>query len=186
MKPVASGAERTGEGLRNEDAVRILQQAFRAEDYDLVNPFAFAPPVAPHLAARQVGVDIDFARIITCCDQLGSRADMVMVEGVGGWRVPLGAGQTLSDLAEALAFPVILVVGLKLGCINHALLTVESIISSELKLAGWVANVSDPGMLEMSGNLETLKHHINAPLLGYVPRLASPTADAVAACLDLP
>ncbi len=109
----------------------------------------------------------------------------MIVEGVGGWRVPLGKDQTVSDLAGLLELPVILVVGLKLGCINHALLTAESIVASGMELAGWVANVTDSRMLELDANIETLKQRIKAPLLGVVPRLAKPTAKAVADCLTL-
>jgi len=183
MKPVASGAQPTPEGLRNEDAVRIQRQGSLVLPYAQINPFAFAPPIAPHLAAGQVGAEIDFARIVACYQQLSYRADRVLVEGVGGWRVPLGRQGAVSDLALALNLPVILVVGLKLGCINHALLSAEAIQASGLKLAGWVANVVDPGMLEPEANLHTLEAQIQAPLLGYVPRLNPLSPQAVAAAL---
>ncbi|MES9857435.1 MAG: dethiobiotin synthase [Sedimenticola sp.] len=185
MKPVASGAVTTAYGPRNDDAVRIRQQASEMVDYDLVNPFAYAPPIAPHLAAEQVGREIDFWQIRACYQALSLKAESVIVEGVGGWRVPLGKDQALSDLAVILQLPVILVVGLKLGCINHAILTAESIKSSGLRLAGWVANVVDEAMLEPEANIETLKQHIDAPLLGFVPRLEEPTPQAVASCLIL-
>lgn len=183
MKPIASGAEPTAEGLRNEDAVRIQQQCSIDLPYEQVNPFAFEPPVAPHLAAEQVGAEIDFARILDGYQQIMPQADRVLVEGVGGWRVPLGSQGAVSDLAQVLKLPVILVVGLKLGCINHALLTAEAIQTSGLELAGWVANVADAEMLEPEGNLRTLKNHIQAPLLGLVPRLAIPSPQAVSAAL---
>lgn len=185
MKPVASGAITTADGPRNDDAVRILQQGSQSVEYDLINPFAYAPPIAPHLAAEQVGREIDFWQIRACYQALASRAESVIVEGVGGWRVPLGRDKAVSDLALLLELPVILVVGLKLGCINHALLSAESISASGARLAGWVANVADDAMLEPQGNLESLKARINAPFLGRVPRLETPTAKAVADCLQL-
>ncbi|MES9872964.1 MAG: dethiobiotin synthase [Candidatus Sedimenticola sp. 6PFRAG7] len=184
MKPVASGAEQAPAGLRNEDAVRIRRQASLSVSYDLVNPYAFEPPIAPHLAAEQAGVEIDFEKIGLYYRKLSNQADRVIVEGVGGWRVPLNSGQTVTDLAVDLGLPVILVVGLKLGCINHALLTVESIRASGVTLAGWVANVADPLMLEPEGNLDSLKARIDAPLLGFVPRMEQPDAAAIASLLD--
>ena len=108
------------------------------------------------------------------------RADLVIVEGVGGWRVPLGRDGAVSDLAQALDLPVILVVGMKLGCINHALLTAESILASGFKLAGWVANVMQPDMLELDANIATLRQEINAPCIGVVPHLREVTAQALA------
>lgn len=185
MKPVASGAVPSQGGLRNEDAQRIRQQGSHRVDYQRINPFAYEPPIAPHLAAEQAGESIDFDRISSCYEGLSAEADRVLVEGVGGWRVPLGPERELSDLAVKLALPVILVVGLKLGCINHALLSAESILSSGVKLAGWVANVSDPGMLEPEANLESLKQRLQMPFLGLVPRMTQPTPEAVAACLTL-
>ena len=184
MKPVASGAEQAPAGLRNEDAVRIRRQASLSVSYDLVNPYAFEPPIAPHLAAEQAGVEVDLEKIRLYYRKLSNQADRVIVEGVGGWRVPLNSGQTVTDLAVDLGLPVILVVGLKLGCINHALLTVESIRASGVTLAGWVANVADPLMLEPEGNLDSLKARIDAPLLGFVPRMEQPDAAAIASLLD--
>ncbi|MCG8428346.1 MAG: dethiobiotin synthase [Chromatiales bacterium] len=186
MKPIASGAEPTDVGLRNEDALRIQQQCSFELDYDLINPFAYQPPIAPHLAAQAVGGGIDIDRICSVYQQTSNKADYALVEGVGGWRVPLGDKTAVSDLAKALELPVILVVGLKLGCINHALLTAESIVSSGLPLIGWVANVADADMLEPEGNLASLEQRIPAPLLGYVPRMDAPTPEAIASCLKLP
>jgi len=179
MKPIASGAEPTPEGLRNDDATRIQAQASQWVDYDLVNPCAYEPPIAPHLAAEMVERPIQFDAIKTAYRNLADQADTVVVEGVGGWRVPLGEGKAVSDLGVELALPVILVVGMKLGCINHALLTAEAVQASGLQLAGWVANEVDPGMLASEGNLETLKACIKAPLLGVVPWLDEPTAGGV-------
>jgi len=179
MKPVASGAAPAAEGLRNEDALRIQAQASQWIDYDLVNPCAYEPAIAPHLAAEMAQQPISFDVIRSTYRQLADQADAVVVEGVGGWRVPLGDKLAVSDLAIELALPVILVVGMKLGCINHALLTAEAIQASGLNLAGWVANEVDPGMSASQGNLMTLKTSIRAPLLGVVPWLASPNAAEV-------
>ena len=184
MKPVASGCEETPDGPRNADAKRILAAADSPVDYELVNPYAFVPPVAPHLAAAQSGVEIRFDGIRTAFDGLSRQADLVFVEGVGGWRVPLGPDGDLADLAVALGLPVVLVVGLRLGCINHALLTVESILWRGLALAGWVANSVDPAMALREENIATLRAAIDAPCLGVVPWMENPEPAAVAACLD--
>ena len=185
MKPVASGAVATAEGLRNEDALRIQAECSMPVEYNRVNPYAFEPPIAPHLAAEQIGQQIDVAVIRDHYLQFATQADKVLVEGVGGWRVPLNATAYVSDLARQLELPVILVVGLKLGCINHALLTAESILSSGAELAGWVANVADQQMLEQTGNLESLKARISVPLLGVVPRLSVPSPESVSEYLTL-
>lgn len=185
MKPIASGAMPTEDGLRNDDAQRILQQASIQVPYDLVNPYAFEPPIAPHLAAKQAGVGINFAKILDGHKQLSVQADPVIVEGVGGWRVPLGADGAVSDLAQALNLPVILVVGIKLGCINHALLSAESILATGLTLAGWVANIMDPDMPELDANLDTLRQEIDAPCIGVVPHMQPVTIEALAARLRL-
>ena len=187
MKPVASGALHNGvEGLRNDDALRLQAQSSRAVDYRLINPYAFEPPIAPHLAAQQARQAIDLACIGDCFSQLAARADLVLVEGVGGWRVPLTREQALSDLALLLGLPVILVVGLRLGCINHAILTAESIVASGAQLCGWVANRVDPEMLQAEQNIATLRRMLPAPLLGIVPYLETTSAGAIGGCLQLP
>lgn len=185
MKPVASGALDTKDGQRNDDAQRIQQQASKLIPYDLVNPFAFEPPIAPHLAADIVEQKISFELILECYERLSSLSDRVIVEGVGGWRVPLSSDGDLSDLAKAMGLPVILVVGVKLGCINHALLAVESILAKKLTLAGWVANVMDPEMLELDANLATLRESIDAPCIGVVPYMHTVDTSAVADYLKL-
>ncbi len=185
MKPVASGAAPTPEGLRNEDATRIQTQASQWVDYDLVNPCAYEPAIAPHLAAEMVQHPISFDAIKTAYRKLADQADTVVVEGVGGWRVPLGDDQAVSGLAVELALPVILVVGMKLGCINHALLTAEAIQASGVNLAGWIANEVDCEMLASEGNLQTLMSSIKAPLLGVVPWMDVPAAGEVASKLRI-
>lgn len=185
-KPVASGCEQTAQGLRNDDALALLGQCSLALDYAEVNPFAFAPAIAPHLAAREAAVELSVARLRPAVQQVLARcADFTLVEGAGGWRVPLAGHETLADLAVALELPVILVVGVRLGCINHAVLTAEAIARDGLHLAGWVANIVDPQTSRLEENLATLAERLSAPCLGRVPRLAVATPAAVAAHLSL-
>jgi len=185
-KPVASGCERTAEGLRNSDALALLGECSLPLAYDQVNPFAFAPAIAPHLAAREKGVKLQvesLAPAVRSVLQLG--ADFSVVEGAGGWRVPLSGEESLSDLAIALDLPVILVVGVRLGCINHAVLSAEAIQRDGLQLAGWVANIVDPSTSRLEENLATLAERLPAPCIGRVPRLSPATPSAVATHLDL-
>lgn len=186
MKPVASGADPTPRGLRNDDALRLQAQGSFQADYQRINPFAFAPPVAPHIAAAQAGVTIDADAIAEAFNWLSRRADRVVVEGIGGWKVPLGPDHDTAQLAPRLGLPVILVVGLKLGCLNHALLSAESIRASGARLAAWVANTLDPDMPERSANVATLEQHLACPCLGLIPRLVEPNANALAGYLRLP
>ncbi len=183
IKPVAAGTDATG---RNEDVERIRAASNVELPADIINPYRFAPAIAPHLAAAEAGVSIDFTRIAAACASARQRADLVIIEGVGGFRVPLGVDRDSADLAVALALPVILVVGLRLGCINHALLTAEAIAARGLTLAGWVANRIDPDMARADDNIATLRERLGAPLLGSVPRIAGGQPADAAPCLDLP
>ena len=185
MKPVASGCERQTEGLRNDDALQIQHQGSRPLTYAQINPYAFEPPIAPHLAAAAAGITIDIDRIRTAYARIAAQADRVLVEGVGGWQVPLSADRMLEALVQALELPVILVVDLRLGCINHALLTRDAIHAAGCRLAGWVANRVDPEMLEPTANLDSLVARIDAPLLGVVPHITRPDAHNTAAVLDI-
>lgn len=185
MKPIASGCEVTTEGLRNDDADRILKQSSGSLTYSQINCYSFQPAIAPHIAAAEAAVDIDFEVIKRAADQLSQQSDRLVIEGVGGWRVPLGRDGALSDLALALDLPVILVVGLKLGCINHALLTAESIQASGGKLVGWVGNHVEASMSVADENIQTLRSEIAVPCFGIVPNLAKPTAEEIAKRLDL-
>lgn len=185
-KPVASGCERTAKGLRNSDALGLLAGCSLPLRYEEVNPFAFEPAIAPHLAAREAGVQLDVEALAGPVNAVLARnADFTLVEGAGGWRVPLAGGENLSDLAVRLGLPVILVVGVRLGCINHAVLSAEAIQRDGLVLAGWVANIVDPATSRLEENLATLAERLPAPCLGRVPRLEVPSAEAVAAHLDL-
>jgi dethiobiotin synthetase len=185
-KPVASGCERTPEGLRNSDALALLEECSLPMRYEQVNPFAFEPAIAPHLAAHEAAVELSVAKLLQPVrDMLGLKADFSVVEGAGGWRVPLAGRETLSELAVQLGLPVILVVGVRLGCINHALLSTEAIERDGLQVAGWVANIIDPATSRLQENLETLTARLPAPCLGQVPRLATASPAEVARYLDL-
>ncbi len=170
MKPIASGCERTPEGLRNEDALALLAAANAGQGYDEVNPFAYEPAVAPHLAARAAGRPVDFDAIAALADRCA--ADDLVIEGAGGWLVPLEdrpGGRTMADLAARLDAGVILVVGLRLGCLNHALLTARQAMAGGARLVGWVANRVDPAMALARENLETLDRWMPAPRLACMP-----------------
>jgi dethiobiotin synthetase len=185
-KPVASGCVLTAAGLRNDDALALLGECSLALRYEEVNPLAFAPAIAPHLAAQEAGVLLDVAALQGPVQAILAKcADFTVVEGAGGWRVPLAGQAALSDLAIALQLPVILVVGVRLGCINQALLTAEAILADGLPLAGWVANLVDPQTSRLEDNLATLAERLPAPCLGYVPRLAEATPAAVSGYLNL-
>lgn len=183
MKPVAAGCEETPDGLRNEDALRLQQAASVALDYGRVNPCALAPAVAPHIGAQAAGMIIDIEEIYRKYNEIKNEVDCVLVEGAGGWLVPLNATQTLADLAQLLGLKVILVVGLRLGCLNHALLSAESIRAHGCELAGWVANRLPGEMAEVEANIEALKARLGCPLIGHVPALDTVTATEVAGSL---
>lgn len=185
MKPVAAGCVHTDAGWRNDDALQLLAHGNVALEYDEVNPYALPAACAPHLAAREVGVSLDVATLHRAYERLATRAEWVIVEGAGGWQVPLNDDETLADLAVRLQLPVILVVGLRLGCLNHALLTAEAIARRGARLAGWVANTVDPAMTKLAENIETLDRRLAAPRLARVPQLARAEVAAVAARLDL-
>lgn len=167
MKPVASGCVQTGDGLRSEDALALLQATNVALEYQQVNPYAYAPPIAPHIAAAQAGEAPDLARIAAIADAI--EADHLVIEGVGGWCVPLSGDAMLADLVGMLRAEVILVVGMRLGCINHALLSAAKIAQDDCVLAGWVANRLDPDMAEYGNNLKSLEKRLSAALLAELP-----------------
>jgi len=170
MKPIASGCEWLDGQWKNEDALALIKQSQTDLAYSLINPYAFEPAIAPHIAAEREGVTLSIANIKSNYELLAEQADAVIVEGAGGWYVPLNAESTMADLAVELQLPVILVVAIKLGCINHALLTVAAIEQQGLKLAGWVANhVAEQS--ESTEMIETLTSRIDAPCLGVVPHL---------------
>jgi dethiobiotin synthetase len=187
MKPVAAGAVQTEQGLRNDDALRLQRAASVPLAYEQVNPVCLPAAVSPHLAAAQAGKRLQVQRISGFCQGvLMKRADLTLIEGAGGWRVPLSEHEFMSDLARALDLPVILVVGMRLGCLNHALLTAEAIVRDGLTIAGWIATQRDPGMELIAENLQTLREALPFPCLGYIPFLADPDdLDQAAAHVNL-
>ncbi|MBW2942342.1 dethiobiotin synthase [Zhongshania sp. CAU 1632] len=188
VKPIAAGAESTPDGLRNQDAVMLMEAMTEKMSYQQVNPVLLEQPIAPHIAAEQVGRRVSVAQLAGLCrGALMQSADFVLIEGAGGWRVPLSGRELLSGLAVELQAPVVLVVGMKLGCISHALLTADAIKADGLRLAGWVANRIDPDMSCFEENVSTLKALLSAPCLGVVPYLKGEKRgfDNVAKFLDV-
>lgn len=182
FKPVAAGCD---DDDHNEDA-KLLRRASNVQaTYGQTNPYCFSHAIAPHLAARNAGVRIDFARIMASYKELSVLADEVIVEGVGGFSVPLNENQDSADLAQQLGLPVILVVGMRLGCLNHALLTQRAIADYQLKCAAWVANVLDADMPALQENIAALRQRIDAPLLGIIPFQEQPDAQVAVQHLDL-
>lgn len=187
MKPVAAGVSRDAAGDRfNEDVVALQAASTIDAPCALRNPYLLDAAVSPHIAAQRDGVRIALEHIVSCAAALQAQADVVVVEGAGGFRVPLGDTLDGADLAVALKLPIVLVVGLKLGCLNHALLTVESIAARGLRLAGWVVNRIDAAMPEQAANIELLERRIGAPCLGDIPHRSPPDAHDAAARLCLP
>ena len=169
FKPVASGCRHTSEGLRSADAELLMRYAGVEAPYADVNPYAFEPAIAPHLAALSDGVSLSVPNMVDAYKCLAAKAQAIVVEGVGGWRVPFGPEASCADLAVALELPVVLVVGIRLGCINHALLTAEAIGNDGLTLAGWVANRPAHVGVETEGNVPAIARRIGAPLLADLP-----------------
>lgn len=186
LKPVAAGCQLTEQGLRNDDALALMQAMTLSLPYEQINPLALEPAIAPHIAADEAGVHITVNRLTGYCrGALLARHDLAFIEGAGGWRVPLNDREMLSGLARELNTPAILVVGMKLGCISHALLTVEAILRDGVKLAGWVANQITPDLDRFEENVQTLNRLIPAPCLGSVPFMCPPISTTVAEYLDI-
>jgi dethiobiotin synthetase len=185
-KPVSAGCRRESGRLINADAELLAALAPHRLPLEWVNPVALEPAVAPHIAAAEAGIELDPVRLAEACRSAGAGAEFLVVEGAGGWRVPLGGVASFSDLAALLKLPVILVVGLRLGCLNHALLTAEAIRGDGLRLAGWVANTLQPDMPRLEENVSTLASRLGEPL-ARLPRVHAPDeparARAVAALL---
>lgn len=182
MKPVAAGCDEDG---LNEDVKKLRAATNILASLGQINPYSFVRPVAPHIAARNAGVQINLQRILESYNELAAQAEVVIVEGAGGFRVPLNDSEDSADLAVALGLPVILVVGMRLGCLNHALLTMRAIGDGGLVCAGWIANVTADGMAALDENIEALQQRIEAPLLAIVQYQENPDARTVAAQLDL-
>lgn len=186
MKPVASGSEATPEGLRNEDALALQAASHPRPDYAQVNPWALREPTAPEIAARLDGVTVSMPPIIAAFDALKAQADVVLVEGVGGFLAPVNAELDQCELPRALGLPVLLVVGLKLGCINHARLTLEAVRARGFEVLGWVASDVEPTMLFPDDYFEALKAALPAPCLGRLPHSPGVDPATLTRFLDLP
>ncbi|MBI5783047.1 MAG: dethiobiotin synthase, partial [Gammaproteobacteria bacterium] len=182
--PVASGCHATDAGWRSDDARELMAASGISADYADVNPYALGSACAPHIAAHEMGIEIQQEKILGSFRRLQQKSPWVVVEGVGGWRAPLGERLTMADIARAMRLPVILVVGLRLGCLNHALLTVEAIRRADVPLAGWIANQVDPAMTHVPENIAALEQRIDAPLLAQFP--FQPTAKPDVAALAIP
>ncbi len=182
IKPVACGEGAT-KGC-NDDALGLQAQASLHLPYEAVNPYLLPAPIAPHLAARQAGLTIDIEAIREHCLRVKTKGDILLVEGVGGWLVPLNEEQTVADLAQSLGWPVILVAGIRLGCINHTLLSYFT-MRKRVRVAGWVANGLDPHCLMQPEVILSLRQRIAAPFLGSIPWLAECSPTKIAAHLDI-
>ncbi|WP_321935127.1 dethiobiotin synthase [Paraburkholderia sp. J8-2] len=189
LKPIAAGAYERDGVWHNEDADQLDAAASVLLPPEMRTPFLLKEPAAPHIAAALEGVTLDMARIVDAYRAARERADAIVVEGVGGFRVPLTATEDTADLAVALGLPVVLVVGMRLGCISHALLTAEAIAARGLKLAGWVANRIDPAMTFPEENIDALRERLaaryGAPLVGVVPHMRGASADDAAEHLNI-
>jgi dethiobiotin synthetase len=172
MKPIASGAARTPEGLRNADALALMEAARSRRPYAQINPYCFEPPISPHIAAEEAMIEVNTATIAQRFEEARSGSDWIVVEGAGGWLAPISERESMADLARALSLPALLVVGLKLGCLNHAQLTRLAIQSSAVPFAGWVASSIDPHMSHAEANLASLARRLEEPPLAVVPFLA--------------
>jgi len=186
MKPVASGCASTPEGLRSDDALILTAAANLRVPYAEVNPYAFEAPIAPHIAARESGCTIDLDVLSRAYERLSARSEVLIVEGAGGWLVPLDERHSLADLAVLWRLEVILVVGMRLGCLNHALLTAESIARRGLRLYGWVANALDPRFERLRENIASLEARIAAPCVGVLDFAPQADSTSVARTLRLP
>ncbi|GAB2623544.1 dethiobiotin synthase [Novilysobacter erysipheiresistens] len=186
MKPVASGCEWIDDAWRNEDALLLQAASDPRPAYADINPYALRAPVAPELALRDDDVDLHLAPILAAHARLAASADAVVVEGVGGWTAPLSAGLDQLDLVRALRLPVVLVVGLRLGCINHARLSVRAIQADGVELIGWIANEVDPTMARVDENFEILRQRLPVPCWGRLPHASDPEPAALANRLTLP
>lgn len=186
IKPVAAGGEVTVDGIRNEDAMILGRTVNVALNYQELNPCVLKEPLAPHIAAAREGRLLSAQELAGACQPaLEKQADFTFVEGAGGWRVPLNDSETMADMVCALQIPVILVVGMRLGCLNHALLTAEAIAADGLPMAGWVANCIDPEMAAYRENLEALRARLTAPLIAEIPYLVETDTAAVVSRINL-
>lgn len=186
MKPIASGSEETPGGLRNEDALALQAASDPRPDYALVNPWALREPTAPEIAARIDGVEVTLPPVVAAFEALKAQADVVLVEGVGGFLAPLNDRIDQCELPRVLGLPVVVVVGLKLGCINHARLTVEALLGRGFRVPGWIGSLVEPAMLYPDDYFEAVKAALPVPCLGRLPHAPGVDPATLTAFLDLP
>ncbi|HHW4681304.1 MAG TPA: dethiobiotin synthase [Xylella taiwanensis] len=184
MKPVASGCTYSAAGWRNEDALALQAASDPTPPYDLINPYALPAPVAPEIAATKAGITLTLEPLSTAFTQLRAQADVVVVEGVGGWATPLNATLDQATLVRALDIPVVLVVGLRLGCLNHARLSTAAIMADGLRCIGWIANTIDPHMVRIEENLALLRQRLPIPYWGHLPHTPGINPAALATVLN--
>lgn len=184
LKPVAAGCEKTDAGLRNDDALLLQSVITQKLYYEQINPIALEAAIAPHIAAQQEKRTLSADRLTGFCRGVIGSANVTVVEGAGGWRVPINPRETMADLARNLQLPVIVVVGMRLGCLNHAFLTIEAIVRDGLPVVGWVANCIDAEMPVLQENIESLKMRLPIPCLGIIPFLVDVSPDTVATYFD--
>lgn len=185
FKPVSAGCTKTENGLRNDDALQLMQQASVELPYDIVNPYAFEPAIAPHIAAAEQNIEMSIDTIVQAYEKIAAEVDVVIVEGAGGWLVPFNKTQTMADIACALRLDVIQVVGLKLGCLNHALLTSQSIAAHGLTQKGWVANQCANDMPYQKENIRSLQSRLSGDCFGLIPNLSQITPENIALNLNI-
>ena len=172
IKPVAAGVSNSSQGLQNEDVIALAEHCSLPLTLSDINPVCFKDPIAPHIAAGREGITLNAGNIAEQCQKIISmQADLTLIEGAGGWKVPLSEQETMADIAKTLGIPVILIVGMRLGCLNHALLTAQSILADGVSLVGWIANQIDPEMSVYQENLSTLVNIMPAPMLAEIPQL---------------
>lgn len=185
MKPVSAGCVQTENGLRNDDALKLMQQADVDLPYETINPYAFEPAIAPHIAAADVNVEMSIDIIVDAYKVIADKVDVVIVEGAGGWLVPFNETQTMADVAIQLALPIINIAGIRLGCLNHTLLTTQSISLNSLPLAGWIANHISEKTSRDDENIKTLQDRLSSPCLGNVPYLENSNSETVSKFLTI-
>jgi dethiobiotin synthetase len=185
MKPVASGCVDMGDGLRNEDALALLAASDPRPPYPDLNPYALPQPLAPEIAAREAGIEVGLEKIVAAFRRLQASADAVVVEGVGGWAAPLATTLDQADLVRALRLPVVLVVGMRLGCLSHARLTARAILDDGCELAGWIANHVDVEMERQDENFELLTARLRVPCWGRIPYSPGLPAEALSHWLQV-
>ena len=184
MKPVASGCINSSDGLRNRDAMLMLAHARPGVDYQTINPYALSLPSAPVLAAQHEGVQIEAGPILESFQKMSTDTDVVVVEGVGGWHIQLNEDLWLSDIVKILNLPVIMVVGMRLGCINHAILTAEAIMGNGCWLLGWIGSQVDPAYTDYDATLEILSESLAAPMIGSVPYIPGGNVEKMSGFLN--